>query len=241
MPSLANSNAGAMSSLTWGQAKSQVAEVVGGKSDPDSLAAAEAQIQAVLEDWNTRRNWQFLQVQAPDIPVVSGTSTYDLPAAFKKPYAAMLVNSPRVLSYLTRREYNLLQPSQIALASPRYYTLFNLASTGKVELLPTPGSGDILRVWYYRRMNETGADGELLDILGSYTTYVLDAARARLLALKGPVEKMTFWAQSGEAGFMKAVADDELIPDEDAGFAPRSAITMGPPHDNSFAWVDWGW
>lgn len=241
MPSLINSNAGAMSSKTWLQAKQEVAQVVGGQNDPDSLLAAKAQIRAVLEDWNTRRNWQFLQVIAPDIAVVAGTSTYDLPTTFKRPYSVRLLGSPRTLWYVTRREYNRLSPYQSPNTYPTHYTLFNAATTGQIELIPANGVAETMRVWYYRPMVEEDEDDATLDVLGRYTNYVLDGARARLLGLKGPTEKLPFWKQEMEAGFAKAQADDENIPDEDAGFAPGPSGFYGPPHDNSFAWVDWGW
>ena len=237
MPSLSNSNAGPMSEKTWAQAKREVAQVVGGQDDPDTLVAAGAQIQAVLEDWNTRRNWQFLQTQAPDITVTAGTSIYDLPAPFKKPYSAILDTT--ILSYTTRRQYNRTDTTQAA-SVPDSYTLFNYAENGKIELIPPVGINGTLKVWYYRRMVETDDDNATLDILGRYTNYVLDAARARLLAIKGPVDKLSYWAQMGEAGFAKAQADDEQIPDEDLGFAPMHAFLSVPP-DNSFKWVDWGW
>lgn len=240
MPSLSNSSAGQMSTMTWGQAKNTIAQVVGGQDDSDALQAAEDALSTIFEDWNTRRNWQFLQVQADDIAVVSGTNTYDLPTAFKKPYSAMLVNSPRVLWYTTRREYNRMRPSQSFVAYPTHYTLFNVASTGKIELIPSCGVNEVLRVWYYRLMSERGEDDDLLDTLGRYTTYMLDAAKARLLGIRGPTEKLPFWQGQAEAGFAKAQADDEGIPDEDTGFVP-GGMMYGPPSDNSFMWVDWGW
>ncbi len=243
MPSLSNSNAGQMSNITWGQAKNEVAQVVGGQNDPETLLSAKAQIKAVLEDWNSRRNWQFLQVQADDIPIVNGTSTYDLPTTFKKPYAALLSVYGRPLSYITRRQYNLSRPwSQASPTVPIGYMLYNVVSTGKIELIPSNSLNDILKVWYYRLMIEEDSDDAFLDVLGRYANYVLDGARARLLGLKGPVEKLSFWMQQSEAGYLKAVADDETIPDEDTGFAPQRSF-YGTPGDNSFAWVDsyWSW
>lgn len=240
MPSLSNSNAGQMSTITWGQAKGQVAQVVGGQNDPEVLEAAEAQITAVFQDWNTSRNWQFLQTLAPDIAITSGTSSYDLPAPFKKPYAALLVTASRPLYYLTRRQYNLIDPDQSA-TQPSHYTLFNVGTTGQIELIPPNGVNDTLRVWYYRLMSEgPTTDGDTLDVLGRYTNYLLDGARARLLALRGPTEKLPFWQQAASRGFMMAQADDEGIPDENTGFSPLHQA-MSVPSPNSFDWVDWGW
>jgi hypothetical protein len=226
-----------MSNMTWGQAKSDVAQVVGGQGDPDTLQLAQAQISAVLQDWNTRRNWQFLQTIADDIAVTAGTSTYDLPAAFKRPYAAIFNTDSLV--YVTRRQFNRVDAVQSA-SQPYWYTLFNHAETGKIELIPPCGVSGVLKVWYYRLMTEIGPDGDLLDVLGRYTNYVLDAAKTRILATKGPVDKMQFWMGAAESGFMKAVADDEHIPDEDPGFRPQMGLTS-VPSDNSFQWVDWGW
>lgn len=238
MPSLSNSSAGQMSTMTWGQAKNQVAQVVGGAGDPETDLAAEAQITAVLQDWNTRRNWQFLQVQASNISVVGGTPTYVLPAAFKRPYSAILDST--TLAYVTRRRYNRVDAVQSA-STPYYYTLYNEGSTGNIELIPSPVAAGTLKVWYYRLMTEgPTSDGEPLDVLARYANYVLDAARARLLGLRGPTEKLAFWMQQAESGFMKAQADDEHIPDEDVGFSPMTSLAT-VPSDNSFRWVDWGW
>jgi len=228
-----------MSTLQWGAAKRSVARVVGGQDDPDVLAAAGEHIRAVLQDWNTRRCWQFLQVLAPDIPITAALgSTYALPARVKKPYVAKLMTNGQYLVYSPRRMYSMVIASETTASTPTHYTLYNFGTTGNIELLPANGLSDTLRVWYYRLMQEEGTDTDVLDITQRYEGYVLDAARARLIAEKGPIDKLAFWKVEAEAGYKRAVADDEFVPDHHVGFSPGPAITF-VPDPNSTEWALW--
>src|SRR5580765_3584778 len=110
MPSLINSNAGPASVLTLGGAAVRVARAVGLESDPSALQAAKDCISEAIDEWNRRHNWRFLQIIAPDIPVVGGTSTYALPATFKRPYDAYLTSSKVKLEFATRQQWDGLNP-----------------------------------------------------------------------------------------------------------------------------------
>lgn len=49
-----------MATMTFGDAKIQVARTIGGHNDADQLAAAGDAIQFAIDEWNWRHNWRYL-------------------------------------------------------------------------------------------------------------------------------------------------------------------------------------
>ncbi len=97
MPSVPSSNVGPMSNLTWSAAARLVAGAISLASQPDALAAAHDAISETIQDWDTRRDWRYTQIVAPDITIATADTGFSLPTGFKKPYVAYLVNSKRPL------------------------------------------------------------------------------------------------------------------------------------------------
>lgn len=213
MPSLPSTALGQMSVLPWSEAISRVARVLGGTSDPDLLGASRDFLRETLQDWETRREWRYLNTIADDIAVVSGTQEYDLPSAFKKPYTAYLSGSFQPLGYIERYEWDKRNSGLTSPSTPCYYTLYNYNETGQVALWPSPSVNDTLKVLYIRAITHEGADDVALDIPARWEGYILAGARYRLLGSKEGSEKASFWGQEYERGFLKAVADDGRIPD----------------------------
>src|SRR5258706_11051965 len=110
MPSLINTNSGPSSNLTWAQAKRRVARSVGRMNDPNILDAAQDAISEAIQDWNTEKDWRFLQIIAPDITTTAGTNRYPLPTNYKKPYDAYLRVAQRKLEYVEARLHDTLFP-----------------------------------------------------------------------------------------------------------------------------------
>jgi len=221
------------STLSWADAALRVARVVNGQDDTDQVAIATEHISDVFKKWNAKRRWKFLLTTTPAsgtgvITTVLGTATYELPDLYKKSYAAYLVTSKRWLKNINEQEYIRSGGPAASNATPGTYQLGNAAGTGLITLSPPPSVAEVLRVWYYRRMAEryTSVTTEKLDILADYEGFLLDEARARMIAEKGPTDKLEYWNAKGGEGFALAALDDEELPDLDIAF------TLNPEYFN---------
>ncbi len=231
MPSLNNTALGPMSELTWTSAIARVAGSVSLKSAGDAQAAAKDALIETLQDWDTRRDWKFTQVVAPDISLTPGTESVDLPSAFKKPYAAYLVNSRRPLWYAERGNWHRAAPGYVDQSIPFWYTLFNNLSTGKADLFPICGITDTLVLLYYRPLTYEDSDNAALDIPRRWESYILHGAKALLNLGKG-TQKADHYFALYEAGIKRAKEDDQRVPDQFVSFQPPDQVNQ-PWNPNS--------
>lgn len=237
MPSLGPSPLGPMSTMSWLDAAQRVSRVVGGRSDPDTLSAARDFIRETLQDWDVRRDWRYLHTIADDISVTAGSATADLPAPFKKPYLAY-VNGLNALAYIERFEWDKVVSGVNAASTPCYYSLYNQESRGKIELWPPSSIAATLKVLYIRSPLFEGSDDEAIDIPARWEGYILAGARYRLVGSKEGSEKAEFWKREYEGGVVKAVGDDNRIPDQFQGFRPIRSLVAGAWNLNS-VWPYW--
>ena len=221
------------STLSWANAALKVARVVNGQDDNDQIAIATEHISDVFKKWNAKRRWKFLLTKTPAsgigvITTTPGTATYELPDLYKKSYADYLVTSERWLKNTNEQEYIRSGGPAALQNTPTTYQLGNAAGTGLITLSPPPSVAEVLIVWYYRRMAEiyTTTSAETLDILADYEGFLLDEARARMIAEKGPTDKLDYWNAKGGEGFALAALDDEELPDLDIAF------TLNPEYFN---------
>ena len=227
MPTLQSSNLGPMSSLTWSKAAARVAGVISGAKQPDSLAAAKDSLIETLQDWDSRADWRFTQVVAPDIAITGSTDTFDLPTNFKKPYVAYLVSAQTPLWYVERANWHRVFPGTGTVRqTPKFYTLYNESDTGKGDLFPLSGITDTLVVLYYRSMIYEDSDTALLDLPKRWEGYLLHGARALLSLSKQASQKSDRFMQLYEAGIAKAKQDDRRVPDQFLSFQPPSQLTQ---------------
>jgi hypothetical protein len=208
-----------MSQMTWLTAIRRIAGAVSMKGQPDAQQAAREALSETLQDWDTRRDWKFTQVVAPDISLTPGTTTVDLPAAFKKPYAAYLVASKRPLWYAERANWHRVLPGYTSQSIPQWYALFNELSTGKADIFPTCGITDTLVMLYYRPMIYEDSDSAFLDIPARWEGYVTRGAKALLTLGKGS-QKSDRYFDLYEMGLKKAKEDDQRVPDQFISFQP---------------------
>lgn len=224
MPSLPNSNSGPMSSVTWGEAASRVAGAVSGTRLPDSVSAAKDALQETLEDWDSRRDWKYTQVVAPDITLTAGDSEFDLPSLFKKPYVAYLQTSRKPLFYIERANWHRVFPGTTDASAGRYYTLFNEMASGQGQLFPPVDASDTLVLLYYRPIIVRDDDNALLDIPQRWTGYILRGARALLTTGKSAGKKSDDWWALYEKGIKQAKSDDLRVPDQFVSFMPPESM-----------------
>lgn len=150
-----------------------------------------------------------------DIPVVSGTDTYNLPYPIRRPYSARMLVSPRRLEYREQAQIDRAFNNLTIGADPSIYNLFNSTAysasrpNGKIRLFPIPNSADTLRVRFFTNilLPSTGSDPmvipdrylyALLELAKYYFLKDLDSENPRTGELK----------ERGEALLRKAVWDD---------------------------------
>jgi hypothetical protein len=211
-----------MSELTWETAIRRIAGSVSMRGQPDAQGAAREALTETLQDWDSRRDWRFTQVVAPDINIVPGDTTVTLPTLFKKPYVAYLVNNKTPLFYLERANWHRALPGYTSQSIPKWYTMFNEASTGTADIFPTCGITDTLVMLYYRPMTYEDGDPQFLDIPRRWEGYILHGAKALLTLGKGN-QKVDRYFTLYEAGIKKAKEDDMRIPDQFVSFQPPDA------------------
>ena len=140
-------------SLSFGDAKTFVAEQFSKQSATGMLNRAGRAIQRAFGDWN-KHNWEWNVVTAADITVTAGTSEYTLPFDFRDLYACVLTTggASRVLASDSFRNYIRHVPTRQAGFSTGY-NLLRRGSTGKIQLVTTPQTDGLLEQFhYYRRM-----------------------------------------------------------------------------------------
>ena len=219
MPSLASTALGPMSELTWGNAIARVAGAVSMKGQPDAQAAAKDALSETLQDWDTRRDWKFTQVVAADISLTPGTSTVDLPSAFKKPYVAYLVANRTPLWYVERANWHRHLPGYTSQSIPQWYSLFNNLATAKADIFPICGITDTLVLLYYRPMTYDDSTDAFLDIPRRWEGYIIRGAKALLTLGKGSQKSDNYFALY-ENGLKRAKEDDQRVPDQFVSFQP---------------------
>jgi hypothetical protein len=205
-------------------------------SQPDALSAARDSISETLMDWDTRRDWRFTQVVAPDISLAADASSFALPTTFKKPYVAYLTTGKVPLWYIERANWHRLYPGTTSTSTSRYYTLFNEASTGVGQIYPTASAADTLIVLYYKAMLYNDSDDAVLDIPARWAGYILAGARARLIGSKVASDKALFWDKKYEDGLKRAKEDDLRLPDQFLSFQPPESMNMPPSWNSNSTW-----
>lgn len=228
--------------ITWGQGKNRVASVAGSAGDSDQLALAGYFLTEALQNWEAAKNWKYL-ITSTSISITSGTSTYDLPADFKKPYSLRTTTtSPRVLEYIDKRFYDQLRPNQSGSTIPTGYMLIDKDGLGKFELVPANNLTDTLLMYYYRRhtipsgiiAGTTASDATVMDFPAAYTNYLFAWARALYLANKGGEDqRMDFWMRLAVDGLAKARGEDEFLPDDVPGFYVAPNLTTPAYNPNN--------
>jgi hypothetical protein len=240
MPSLPSNPTVAMSTLTWAEAARRVAGAVSLARGPDAVEAAKEALEETFNDWDTRRDWKFTQVIAPDITVSVGDTTFNLETNFKKPYVAYLVNNRSPLIYVERSNWHREAPGYIDQGIPRYYTLYNNASTATGSLMPASSVGDTMVLLYYRDIVARDDDNETLDIPKRWTGYILNGAKARL-TLGKESRKADMYFNMYEAGIKLAKADDQRVPDQFVTFLSQNEVNfMNYFNPNALSGPGWG-
>jgi hypothetical protein len=285
-------------SITYTDAQTYTARVLGASGDNVQLAAAADSIKAAIQEWNLRHDFSYLLMDtsggftvatctqtlgttltttvtngfagvnigqtavgatigtvtvtaivsttvltvmggsnagpetmtfSADIPVISGTDTYNLPSPIGRPYSARLLTNEWTLEFKEQRNIDRSFVSQTPASTPFYYNLFNTGSfstgrqNGKIRLFPIPGNTDTLRVRYFRPIAEPSAGGDNLDVPDTYVYALLDLARYMFLRdHDSESQRLQELKERAEIQFRAVVARDEQgTEDNDMALIPQ--------------------
>lgn len=226
--------------MTWGQVIRRVAGAISLSQQPDAISAARDAVQETLEDMDTRRDWRFTQVVAPDIPLTAGQSSFQLPTLFKKPYVAYLA-SKHPLFYIERANWHRVYPGSTFQTISKWYSLFNDASTGNGDLFPPSAAADTLTLLYYRPISYIGGDDDLIDLPQRWSYVLTAGGKMRLISTKVVADKSRWWEEQYEKSLKRAKEDDLRIPDQFVSFQPPDAFNVPPWWNPNSAWQSvWG-
>jgi hypothetical protein len=151
-----------------------------------------------------------------EIPIRAGVSVYNLPSPIKRPYTARL-NSPtnKVMMWRDWREIDRKFGDIVQQGEPAFYTVYNPDSystssqNGKIEVFPTPDSAHVMRMRYFRPINDVTSDGTNLDIPDKYMYALLERAKFYYLKNKDSENVRTQEVhQLSEGLLIRAIRDD---------------------------------
>lgn len=170
-----------------------------------------------------------------DIPVIAGTSVYNLPSPFKRPYSARLMTNERTLVWKDRNFIDRSFANQSPHQSPAFYTAYNpdtfVASTrqnGRVELFPTSSEADTLRVRFFRPIGEPSSGSDVIDVLDRHVYALLERGKFYYMKNKDSENVRTQHTDILSMRLLtKAIRDDrEASLDRDKVMTPQ---------------IEWGW
>lgn len=147
------------------------------------------------------------------IPLVAGTTRYNLPSNFARPYTARLLTNPRTLEYVKLRLIDRKVSNQNVSGVPVLYTIYNVhtfsvsAQHKHIRLYPSPSITDNLFVKYYRSMDPASTT---IDIPDEYLYVFLDDARVHLMKAKSEDDpRLPILMSEVQTGIARCVSDDE--------------------------------
>lgn len=142
------------SSLTFGEAKTEVARKHSKQANTDMLDRAGSAIQRAFQDWN-KTNWEWLITAAPSISVSAGVDNtlYPVPYNYKDMYNIVLEQggTKRALVSDTKRHYDRVVPMPLTSITTGY-NLHRLGDLGKFQIQDPSNSDGTITLLYYRRM-----------------------------------------------------------------------------------------
>lgn len=137
-------------SMTFGQAKTQIAESISRQNTSEFLLRAGKSLQSAFRKWN-KYNWRWLLKQATDYTVAAGDSYIAAPFDLKDVYTLRQESAgrERALTGVPRRLVDRVIRDQASRAEILGY---DLATLGRITFPAPADSAGTLRLRFYRRM-----------------------------------------------------------------------------------------
>lgn len=240
MPNISSSAVYIPSTKTFGAAQAEVARVISGANQPQSLSEAADAIQNAMRWWARKTPpWSYLNVTVPDIPVVAGTANYEMPGNLQHIYSVRLGTLGDPLHYIEPRTYDRFAGDQTIRDYPSRYTLFSRGQTNEITLVPTPVADNTLIIRGVRQVTIPTTPAELLDVLEPDVGAVIHYAKALVLGDRsGAADRRNFHMEQAEQGRAESRQRDRHEEDDDLILIPSSAETSPYPRDyyNDYLW-----
>jgi hypothetical protein len=156
-----------------------------------------------------------------DIPIIAGTSDYNVPSDFWKPYTARMTGSASTwaLEFIRPRYWHRRVLNTTVQGLVEAYTVFNAYSpntqhfgTKRLRVYRVPSQSNTLQLAYYRKLN---ALSDPLDMEDVHTYKFLDLCRSILLATKRAIDAPTEYIKEANVGLENAMTDDEEISEDE--------------------------
>jgi hypothetical protein len=240
---VSSSGSGQTGAGTGANKVTEVARIVGGHEENEIRAQALSCLNRVREHINSR-DWRFTKTNAVNIVLVNGTATYTLPANFKSPSYARLLDTngkqDHELRYVSDDTLTHMINDQEQTGRPYFYSLRNSYADGLVTVYPTPDASAAtswtLDVEYHKRIAVITDDGTAIDVPEEVN---------RVLAIGGQYELLMEREKSGpalvlrradyDAAMQELTNFDRRISNEFARFRLRSTMQ---PYGSAYIRID---
>jgi hypothetical protein len=198
--------------LTFGAAKTQIAQQASKQNTAEFLTRAGTALQKAVQYWN-RYNWRYLLKQAPDFSIEAGDATIATPWDLKDVYDLRVENAGRehALVNTNRRLYDRLINNQSLAGEPAGYDLAADGSGNVITFTPPADTDLTMRLKYYRRMwVPCHVSGVLATLNWTHPNSYLNADGVATLCTFNP-------------------NDDPPLPDVADGYMAMADVTLGSP------------
>jgi len=164
------------------------------------------------------------------LPIVAGTSDYNLPTDFHKHYGIRLYSAVhRELTFIRPRDWNRTTINHETNGTVEGFTIYNANSAGtqnkgtyRLRTYRTPTSADIALLQYYRRFDSLA---DPIDMDGQYLYKFLDYCRGLALNAKRAFDDPTTFFSDTINSLQKAKSSDEEVT-EDEEIRMKSQMEM---------------
>ena len=143
-----------LTNLTFGAAKTQIAQQASKQNTQEFLDRAGTALQKAVQYWN-RYNWRYLLKQSPvNISVSAGDGNITVPWDLKDVYSLRIESSGRehALVNTNRRLYDRVISDQTQRGEPYGYDMAEDGNSNQITITPPPNVASSLKLKYYRRM-----------------------------------------------------------------------------------------
>ena len=200
--------------LSFGDAKRDVASVVGGQDDPAVRAQAGRRLLDVIADWNRQHAFDYGGVADVELAITANDPLVQLPYDWRECVTVRVQDAARPLM---RADLHMWQRyvSNAGDWPVRAYTTFTTGLTGYLRLLGTPSEAGTLELNYISALREPVED---LDPLPGpiwwQRALVLKAKGLMLAHHQAESRRATIFLTLGREAFREARADDQHDGDE---------------------------
>lgn len=190
---------------------------------------------------NTYEDWYFA---TPYSFQTDGSASYDLPPLMYRLMGVDLGIAENNNAWVTVPKYDFVERNRYVYpnVTSTYYGMFNLryrAMGNKLNFIPTPSSGQYIRVWYVPRMVEMVADTDVLDMVSGWQEYIVVDATIKALQKEESdvsalmVQKQALIKRIEESAINRDLGQPDTISNT-RSWGSRNGQYGGPGYDGGF-------